>query len=396
MGLLKKLWKGVKKVVKKIGKGIKKVVYKISAAIGKLGIIGQIGMMFLMPYAMAGLSSFFGGVGAKIATWSANLATSNPIVSKFLGAVHKAGSMAANAYNTVTTAIGNGVDRVGNFFKGEGFTLSGDRTSVFGGVSSSDIPVPELTGDGITINKDGTVNFDTSPNDFGASKDFSIGGAGTVDVGSFEGTLNIDAPSTFTATEFNTDGTLKLLDSTNDFGASGVDASAFKKGTLELKAPQTLAEQAVSATSVVDFVPESLLGPTNVNVLEGLSVEGSQTFGEYLTDLPGKIKGGIKDAFADPGKLASETIQSGLISGGAQRIAYGVVGDPPVQRRHVTTQNLSQELYNNPTGVYNSIDVSLTQQGAPWGAGNLAHYGYIQEGLSDGSDEYARLMQRIS
>ena len=29
MGLLKKLWKGVKKVVKKVGKGIKKVVGKI-------------------------------------------------------------------------------------------------------------------------------------------------------------------------------------------------------------------------------------------------------------------------------------------------------------------------------------------------------------------------------
>ena len=396
MGLLKKLWKGVKKVVKKIGKGIKKVVGKIGAAIGKLGIVGQIGMMFLMPYAMAGLSSFFGGVGAKIATWSANLATSNPIVSKFLGAVHKAGSMAANAYNTVTTAIGNGVDRVGNFFKGEGFTLSGDRTSVFGGVSSSDIPVPELTGDGITINKDGTVNFDTSPNDFGASKDFSTGGAGTVDVGSFEGALNIDAPSTFTATEFNTDGTLKLLDSTNDFGASRVTASTFEEA---LQGTQTFAEQAANLSTDYTLPElESLLTPDAKlakGLPTGLSSEGSQTFGEYLTDLPGKIKGGIKDAFAEPGQLASQTIQSGLVSGGAQRIAYSVMGDPPVQRQHVTTQNLSQELYNNPTGVYNSVDVSLTQQGAPWGAGNLAHYGYMQEGLSDGSDEYARLMQRI-
>jgi hypothetical protein len=344
MGLLKKLWKGVKKVVKKIGKGIKKVVGKIGAAIGKLGIIGQIGMMFLMPYAMAGLSSFFGGVGAKIATWSANLATSNPLVSKFLGAVHKAGSMAVNAYNTVTTAIGNGVDRVGNFFKGEGFTLSGDRTSVFGGVSSSDIPVPELTGEGITINKDGTVNFDTSPNDFGASK---------------------------------------------------VDASAFKEGTLELKAPQTFAEQAVStSTDYTSSATKSLLTP-DAELAKGLSFEGSKTFGEYIKGLPGEIKGGIKDAFADPRQMVTDTLYSGAVTGGSQIAARKIMGDPPIQRQHVTTQNLSQELYNNPTGKYNEVNVALTQQGSPWGASNIAHFNYMQEGLSDGSIEYNNLMQRI-
>jgi hypothetical protein len=343
MGVFSKLWKGVKKVVKKIGKGIKKVVGKIGAAIGKLGIIGQIGMMFLMPYAMSGLSSFFGGVGGKIATWSANLAGSNPVISKFLGAVHKAGSMAVNAYNTVTTAIGNGVDRVGNFFKGKGFTLSGDRTSVFGGVSSSDIPVPELSTE-ITLNKDGTVNFDTSPNDFGASK---------------------------------------------------VDASAFKEGTLELKAPQTFAEQAVSAST--GYTPSDLkpLLTPDAGLAKGLSYEGSQTFGEYIKALPGEIKGGIKDAFADPGQMVTDTLYSGAVTGVSQRVASSIMGDPPIQKQLVTHQNLSQELYNDPTGKYNEVNLALTQQGAPWGAGNLAHYAYMQEGLSDGSDEYNMLMRQI-
>ena len=52
MGFLSKGWKGLKKGVKKVARGIKKVVKKVGAAIGKLGIVGQIGMMFLMPYAM--------------------------------------------------------------------------------------------------------------------------------------------------------------------------------------------------------------------------------------------------------------------------------------------------------------------------------------------------------
>jgi hypothetical protein len=59
MGFFKKIFKGLKKVVKKVGRGIKKVVGKVSRAFGKLGVVGQLGMMFLMPYAMSGLSSMW-------------------------------------------------------------------------------------------------------------------------------------------------------------------------------------------------------------------------------------------------------------------------------------------------------------------------------------------------
>jgi hypothetical protein len=361
MGLLKKLWKGVKKVVKKIGKGIKKVVGKIGAAIGKLGIIGQIGMMFLMPYAMAGLSSFFGGVGARIATWSANLATSNPIVSKFLGAVHKAGSMVSNAYSTVTTAIGNGVDRVGNFFKGEGFTLSADRASVFGTSASSPVTgTPTVTAE--------SVDLPTST-------------------------------TTPTGTPTVTSSGSEIV-STNTMPPSSIEQASAFTGEVQQFETDLFSDasytQSEYASAVADATDVFVTGEQSLLAPKAPVFEATTTFGENVKDYFVKgYEGGIK-ALKDPGKLAEDTVSSGLVRGGAQRIAYSVMGDPPVQRQHVTTQNLSQELYNNPTGVYNSIDVSLTQQGAPWGAGNLAHYGYIQEGLSDGSDEYARLMQRIS
>ena len=135
MGLFSKLWKGVKKTVKKIGKGIKKVFHKVMNGIGKLGIVGQIGMMFLMPYAMSGLGSLFGTAG-KLASWSSKLMGPNAnIFSKALGKtlemVNVGGTWVKNAYTSVSTAISNGLDRTGNFFKGEGFTLSADRSSVF-------------------------------------------------------------------------------------------------------------------------------------------------------------------------------------------------------------------------------------------------------------------------
>ena len=101
MGLLSKLWKGVKKTVKKIGKGIKKVFKKIGSAIGKLGVVGQIGMMFLMPYATSALGSFFGASG-KLTTWSSKLLKAGGIGSKAIGhtlnLVNKAGTFVGNVY----------------------------------------------------------------------------------------------------------------------------------------------------------------------------------------------------------------------------------------------------------------------------------------------------------
>tara|TARA_R100001463_G_scaffold131723_3_gene191934 strand:- start:141 stop:1205 length:1065 start_codon:yes stop_codon:yes gene_type:complete len=129
MGLLSKAWKGLKKTVKKIGKGVKKVFKKVGAAIGKLGIVGQIGMMFLMPYATSALGSFFGATG-KLATWSANLLSKSGIGAKALGhtlnLINKAGTFVGNAYNKVSTTISNAVDKTGNFLKGRGFKLTDD------------------------------------------------------------------------------------------------------------------------------------------------------------------------------------------------------------------------------------------------------------------------------
>jgi|TARA_Y100000015_G_scaffold6463_1_gene5943 hypothetical protein len=124
MGFFKKIFKGLKKVVKKVGRGIKKVVGKVSRAFGKLGVVGQLGMMFLMPYAMSGLSSMWASFG-KFASGASGA------FGKVMQGIHAAGSAVGNVYTSVTNAISNGIDRAGNFLQGEGFTLSEGRTSVF-------------------------------------------------------------------------------------------------------------------------------------------------------------------------------------------------------------------------------------------------------------------------
>ena len=144
--MFKKIFKGIKKVAKKIGKGIKKVVNKVGRAFGKLGIVGQIGMMFLMPYAMNGLSSLWNATGGKAfaqfatkglakgtTTFASRLVAEGGIkgaIGQAMGAIHSAGTAIGSAYTSVSEAISNGFDRAGNFLKGRGFTLTPDAGAI--------------------------------------------------------------------------------------------------------------------------------------------------------------------------------------------------------------------------------------------------------------------------
>jgi phage-related protein len=49
MGFLKKIGKGLRKAFKKIGQGIKKAFKKFGKFMGKIGILGQLAMMFILP-----------------------------------------------------------------------------------------------------------------------------------------------------------------------------------------------------------------------------------------------------------------------------------------------------------------------------------------------------------
>lgn len=136
----------LRKIGKKIGRGIKKVVKKVGRAFGKLGIVGQLGMMFLMPYAMSGLSSLWSATAGKAfaqfatkglakgtTTFASRLVEQGGIkasIGKAMGAIHSAGTAIGSAYTSVSEAISNGFDRAGNFLKGEGFTLTPDAGAI--------------------------------------------------------------------------------------------------------------------------------------------------------------------------------------------------------------------------------------------------------------------------
>ena len=101
MGLLSKIFKPIKKVIKKVGKFIKRVAKKVGGAFGKMGILGHIGMMFLMPYAQ----SFWGTLG-KFGT---RLAQGTSLAGKGFGhlmrGIYHAGKSVGTVYRGVTEAI---------------------------------------------------------------------------------------------------------------------------------------------------------------------------------------------------------------------------------------------------------------------------------------------------
>lgn len=121
MGIFKKIFKKIGKVFKGIGKTIKKGFQKFGKFMNKLGILGQIGMMFIMPgianFAMKGLMRL--GSGFMQGLVNAGWTTTAGVTSATSGAIggiarvsHAVLSTAAkvaqtgiNAFRTITDTV---------------------------------------------------------------------------------------------------------------------------------------------------------------------------------------------------------------------------------------------------------------------------------------------------
>lgn len=107
MGFLSGLWKGIKGAVKSIGRGIKKVVGKIGKFVGKLGIVGQIGMFFLMPH-VAGFFMKGLGFAAKGLMGITGTGVGSSLVRGFghvLNTAHKFAGTVGNVFGTITEGV---------------------------------------------------------------------------------------------------------------------------------------------------------------------------------------------------------------------------------------------------------------------------------------------------
>lgn len=136
MGFFSRIWKGVKKVFKKIGDGIKRAVKGIGKFVGKLGIVGQIGLMFIMPhiggFLMKGLGAAAKGLlGVAGKGLGGTLARG---LGTVLNTAHKFATTAGNVFGTITDGVNNFAKTALN--KIPGINIEGAATNFFGNDSA--------------------------------------------------------------------------------------------------------------------------------------------------------------------------------------------------------------------------------------------------------------------
>jgi len=111
MGFFSKIGKGIKKVFKKIGKAVKSGFKKFGKFMNKIGILGQLAMMFILPGVggalMKGLSGAFKGlVGATAEGVKAAAVTSQATASAGAAASTAVGTGTATATQTAAIKAG--------------------------------------------------------------------------------------------------------------------------------------------------------------------------------------------------------------------------------------------------------------------------------------------------
>tara|TARA_R110002012_G_scaffold811_1_gene3588 strand:+ start:2507 stop:3553 length:1047 start_codon:yes stop_codon:yes gene_type:complete len=324
MGLFKKIFKGIKKVAKKIGRGIKKVVGKIGKAFGKLGVVGQIGMMFLMPHMMAGLGTFWGKFGQFASKLANSQGVAGQLFGKTLSAIHTAGSMVGKVYTGVTDTISSAFDVVTG--KGTVADLGNSVKSIFSGpvdtLKASFTPAPTL--DAKTIG-------DAAMKDI---KDFKLP--------SIEETVNsFKAPTDLGTNIKSAFDSSSLLDKPLDLGTG-----------IQTEVASNVAEQTV-----------------------GEKIRG------YASDQFSNIKTSIQDF--DAGQKIVDSATSGFTQGIEQKGYEAVVGKRPTPDSNFTNINMASLMQPNAAqDIFDTIDLAVQNNiGNPYQVRAIQNYDYIQSGL---------------
>jgi len=134
MGFLSKLWKGVKKTFKKIFKPIKKVFKTIGKFVNKLGIVGQIAMMFIPIPGLSTLFSGLGKMGSEALGWLTGKGAIGSAAASVIGSAAKFVGAIAKPFVNITKGVTGFVKNFTKFTlnKIPGINIASAPTSIFG------------------------------------------------------------------------------------------------------------------------------------------------------------------------------------------------------------------------------------------------------------------------
>lgn len=322
MGFFSKIWKSVKKGFKKLFKPIKNVFKKIGKFMNKLGIVGQIAMMFIP---IPGLGAVMSRLGSLWTGAAKALGASGNALLRGAGTFMKVAGKAAKAITTpfktisdaVTSTISNTAKYIGNKM---GFNVANAPTDFFGTGEDS---VLGRTGKSITDNineftkifepetlKSTRATMDkvvpgTSPIDSAVPGDVPNAYEGTMKYQESPGLMQTSTAPTAQTYELNRDA---LLNATEDqlnqagFKTSGSAGDAiYKVGDKTFYMDQNLTGKQL------EYATQMTQGMEFQGVKEGFFEGLGKSSREYVSSIPGRVGERLASAPVD---LAMQSLLS--------------------------------------------------------------------------------------
>ena len=371
MGFFSKIWKGLKKGVKKIGKGIKSAFKKFGKFMNKIGILGQIAMMFILPGIGQALGSMWTGIAGQTAVQagaSASAAvaagTATAAQAATAATVAAGGSAAATglmsmgavgqAAGKVMQFVGNTVGKVGTVFN----NITKGVTDTLGNFAKT------------ASNKLFGTTFEASANFFGAGD--SAWNRSFGENSRFQRLTTSDnifkAESDARKIDFNKSQLSKLDEVVAE---SSSDWDSFEYGQKEF-ANNSAVDRAIVGgesnwtASLNDTIPDAgafeptvstdpqfkpNYGPQQASLMEKVT--------EGIKGIPDRVTGKISEIAADPLGYAGEGMEERFQSGVQTRLMQeaGIVEKP-----EYNVQNISNVAY---VPSFDSFGGTQQQYGAP-------------------------------
>ncbi len=390
MGFLSKIAKGLKKVVKKIGKGIKSAFKKVGKFVGKLGIVGQIAMMFVLPAIggalMKGLGTGFNALIGKSATFATAgttgtltagtgmLGSSSAIIRGAGHVLKAAGNFAKvghSAFKTVTGAVGSFVKE----FAGTALkkipgmqtlmpSLSNAPDTFFQGSGSAWSKVSQKV---ITDGKSLLTDFNTAIGYTPPPTPVTSKVASTIGT---EAAKSVGVPDTTLKTESLVD-TLGPEQTISSSSAPTTSLLEPQSGLQSSAAPSVLApdnvvtgaQQSVIGEGVTAKVAED---PSFLSKLGTSTKEAVMSIPDKIIEAPGKFVEGL-DKTVQKGLQNKVLVETGLVDSPVQNVTYEgstvvpQMADTPFMNQYASSaiNDRAYQMSVNPTGY------SMSN---PWGS----------------------------
>tara|TARA_R110000764_G_scaffold204112_2_gene289355 strand:- start:1158 stop:2417 length:1260 start_codon:yes stop_codon:yes gene_type:complete len=348
MGFLSKTWKkikgGVKSAFKKIGKGIKSAFKSFGKFMGKIGIVGQLAMSFILP-----------GIGGMLAKgFSATIGTAFKGVTGFLakggklaqtaGKILQSGAKFAKAGTSAFRTVTDGVSSfLGEFTKTALKKIPGMETLFPKLANASDsFFVDSATGKSAWS----TVQTGIDKNITAITEAFN---GGLEEFGNAKKILTSQQQNVVDkATGLVGDGTIpgstaktsSLLDPQSMEGGINNVSKSFENfkptGEVDFSNLGDVTGGIDNIQSTIDSYPSTVKSP-----IEFQTKAVEKTFGEKLASLPGEAVDAVKDKYTDfkDGRTLGRALTD-------EALDYGVdaVSDVGGRLKKDVTQRLSQEV----------------------------------------------------